>query len=97
MNGLDPPHKAIFQPNLDPVGMCGGFCQDIPDNAFGELPGPLVLLQYNGYFHTGPNMGPFGSAGHGETSFLHQISNLLCASRVSDQGFPAPLLRIPIS
>lgn len=44
MNAFDPPHKAVFQVNLDSVGMCGGFCQNIPDDAFGKLSGSLILL-----------------------------------------------------
>jgi hypothetical protein len=44
VNGSDPPHKAVSQANLYPVGMSGGFCQNIPDDAFGKLSGFLVLL-----------------------------------------------------
>lgn len=44
VNGFDPPHKAVIQTYLDPVGMCDGFRQNIPDDAFGELSGSLILL-----------------------------------------------------
>jgi hypothetical protein len=44
VNGLDPAHKSAFQSNFDAVGVCGGFGQKIPDDAFGELSGSLVLL-----------------------------------------------------
>jgi hypothetical protein len=64
VNGFDSPYKPVFQADLDPVGMRGGFCQNIPDDAFCEFSGSLVLFQYNGYFQADDNIGSFGSVRH---------------------------------
>jgi hypothetical protein len=61
MNGLNPPDKAVFQADLYSVGMHGGFCQDILHDAFGTLPGSLVLLQHNRNLQAGHNIGSFYS------------------------------------
>lgn len=41
---LNPANPAILQPDLDPVGVEGGVCQDLGDNAAGAPPGALVAF-----------------------------------------------------
>ncbi len=41
------PYNAAFQTNLDPMWMCGGFCENILDDAFRKFSGSLILFQYN--------------------------------------------------
>lgn len=51
---FDPANGTVFEPNLDPVRMVRAFCQNIPDNALGQLPRTLVLLLYDPDPHPGP-------------------------------------------
>ena len=41
------PYDAAFQTNLDPMWMCGGFRENIFDDAFRKLSGSLILFLYN--------------------------------------------------
>ena len=41
---LDSADLTALQPDLDAMGMGGGFCQDILDNTLGEFAGTLILL-----------------------------------------------------
>jgi hypothetical protein len=44
--------------------MSGGFRQDIPDDAFGQSAGSLILLYHDGYFLADTNVGSRGSLVH---------------------------------
>lgn len=50
---LDPAHLAVSQPDLDAVGMKGGFGQDILDNASGQSSGALVFFQHDINLYSG--------------------------------------------
>ena len=65
MDDFYPPNMATGQANLNPVGVGGGFGQNIPDDAFGEPTASLILFQYNGYFQAGADVGSFGAVSHG--------------------------------
>jgi hypothetical protein len=41
------PYNATFQTNLDPMWMCGGFRENILDDAFRKFSGSLILFLYN--------------------------------------------------
>jgi len=41
------PYNAAFQTNLDPMWMCGGFRENILDDAFRKFFGSLILFLYN--------------------------------------------------
>ena len=41
---FDASHNTALQTDLDTMGMYRGFCENILDDPFGELPGPLILL-----------------------------------------------------
>jgi hypothetical protein len=50
---LDPADLSIGQPNLDTMGMIGGFGQDILDNTAGQFTAALVPFQYDFNFCSG--------------------------------------------
>lgn len=47
-NFFDPPHRAPFKTDLDPMGVAGRFCENILDQALGQSSGPLILFEDNG-------------------------------------------------
>lgn len=58
---LNPPHLSVFQSYLDPVGMGGGFGQDLSHHATSPPPRPLIRLQHNIHSLTWPDLTPFSS------------------------------------
>ena len=52
------PYNAAFQADLDAMGMRGGFCENILDDAFCQFSGSLVLFLYNHNPHSWFDIGP---------------------------------------
>jgi phage head maturation protease len=52
------PYNAAFQTDLDPMGMRGGFREDILDDPLRQFSGSLVLFLYNHDACSRFDMGP---------------------------------------
>jgi hypothetical protein len=55
---FDAPYNAAFQTDLDPMGVRGGFCEDILDDPFRQFSGSLILLLHNHNACSRFDMGP---------------------------------------
>jgi hypothetical protein len=66
---LDPSDLTAFQPDLDAMGMSGGFGQDILDDTLGEFSGTLILHQDDSNLQAGFDFGTIGSI-HASVKFL---------------------------
>ena len=71
MNDFDSSHQAVFQTNLDSVGMCWAVGEDIFDNTFCYFSAPLVLLQDDFYVDARLDLAPLLIGLHFQSYVLH--------------------------